>query len=683
MRFIQNIHNKNVVSKISGFALIVSLLFIVFPGQEATAKKSLPENYPRVGNYFLDPYISTYEAEQLAKWDVVVLGFDTQYNSPDAFTKMKEINPDIILLAYIPSEEVPLKHLGVTDKKSPVYTIYHRLVENDNWYLKNSSGEYVNFYPDTRMINVTTAWKKSLSNFVTKHVLKEHPKKWDGVFYDNCFNNVAWVDPKIDVDADGKADNWNTADAQWKNGMNVIMKRTRNKNPNSFIVCNSNGDYYTYINGRLMEAFPSDYDGGWSGSMEKYFNVIADGDIPSMVIVNTVADSTDSTNYKLMRYNLGSTLLGNGFASYDQSIDVHHSLWWYDEYSVALGNPLGGAFNVDTNAGPTNFTDGLWRRNFQRGIVFVNSSNSDRTIQLEEGFEKILGTQDTTVNNGEVVGTVKIPAHDGIILLGRIDQVANAPFINGTFAKVFNVEGNQTRNAFFSYNSLFPGSNTIIYLEDVATTIIADETYVTVRKNGQTITKFAPYGDQFKGGINIAVDRLDGKKKGYRIVTGTKDYGPHVKIYSLKGKLRNPGCFPYAESFRGGVNVAIGDVIKKNGGKEIVVAAAKGGGPHVRILNRNCELISPGFFAYDESLHTGISVAAGDIDNDGSDEIVTIPSQGGAPYVRMFNHKGNEVSPGFYAFNKDDRNGAQISVSDIDGDELSEIVAMSFSIFNQ
>ena len=202
------------------------------------------------------------------------------------------------------------------------------------------------------MINVNSEWKKVLPDFMTKQVLKKHRKKWDGVFYDNCFNNASWVSSDIDLNGDGIAESGSEVDRQWQEGMNLMMKRTRKKNKKKLVVCNSDGEYYTHINGRLIEAFPSEFDGGWSGSMRKYFDVLKRAKKPSMVVVNTVANSKDRTNYQQMRFNLTSALMGDGFASYDESIDRHASLWWYDEYSVALGNPLGGAFNVDTNEGP-------------------------------------------------------------------------------------------------------------------------------------------------------------------------------------------------------------------------------------------------------------------------------------------------------------------------------------------
>jgi len=662
-----------------GVLVLVGNLVVIHSVQAV----SLPDKFPRVANYFLDPEISDSEAQDLAQWDVVVVGFETYYTSPNAFKIMRQKNPDIIVLAYVASEEVSETHLRETDTHNPEYQLYNQLNSHDDWFLKNTSGSYLNFYPGTRLINVTSDWKTVLPQFMTTTILKAHPAAWDGVFYDNCFNDISWIDNKVDIDLNGQADNWHTTDAAWSAGMTTIMKQTRSLNPQALIICNSNGKYYNYINGRLIEAFPSSFDGNWTGSMQKYFDVMNTAKAPTMVVVNTVTNSSASTNYQLMRYNLTSTLLGNGFASFDQSVDFHHSLWWYDEYDVALGNPLGGPYNVATNQGSDHMAEGVWRRNFQRGIVFVNSSSDTKTIQLEDGFEKILGTQDPAVNSGQLIGSVRIPAHDGIILQGRIAQVVNAPYVNGTFAKVFNDSGKTIRNSFFSYNSSYGGSDQVVYLEDVNKTIVAGSTYVDVYAGTAHVARFAPYGTQFSSGVNIAVDRLNGNKKGYRIVTGTQGGGAQVRIFNLNGNLTNPGCFPYGTAFSGGINVALGNVYTKSRTKEIVVAPGHGGGPQVMILNNVCKTLTTGWFAYDKNLHSGVSVAVGDVNNDGKDDIITVPGQGGAPYVRIFNRKGKELRPGFYAFNQSNRSGTQVAVSDVDGNGQKELVAMSLSIFNE
>ena len=55
--------------------LLYISLWLSLPGLALAV--NLPDGYPRVGNYFLDPEISDAEATELAQWDIVVVGFET------------------------------------------------------------------------------------------------------------------------------------------------------------------------------------------------------------------------------------------------------------------------------------------------------------------------------------------------------------------------------------------------------------------------------------------------------------------------------------------------------------------------------------------------------------------------------------------------------------------------------
>jgi hypothetical protein len=72
---------------------------------------------------------------------------------------------------------------------------------------------------------------------------------------------------------------------------------------------------------------------------------------------------------------------------------------WLDRISLQQGN-----------------TD-VWRRDFEHGIVLVNSSSQPVTIPLGGVFVKINGAQDRTVNDGATVTEITLPPQDGIILL--------------------------------------------------------------------------------------------------------------------------------------------------------------------------------------------------------------------------------------------------------------------------
>mgnify|MGYP000421619878 CR=1 FL=1 len=161
------------------------------------------------------------------------------------------------------------------------------------------------------------------------------------------------------------------------------------------------------------------------------------------------------------------------------------------------------------------------------------------------------------------------------------------------------------------------------------------------------------YGPDFFAGVEIAAGDIDGDGKD-EIITGPgPGGGPHIKIFNdnfaLKGQF-----FAYAPSFRGGVMVASGDV-NGDGKDEIITGAGPGGGPHVRVFDARGKLLLQ-FFAYAPSFKGGVTVASGDINGDGKDEIITGAGPGGGPHVRVFDGKGSEVMQ-FFAYDKSFRGG--------------------------
>ncbi len=59
----------------------------------------------------------------------------------------------------------------------------------------------------------------------------------------------------------------------------------------------------------------------------------------------------------------------------------------------------------------------VFRRDFENGIAIANATPSARTIQLGGEFQRISGTQDSSVNNGRTVTSVTIPPYDGLLLV--------------------------------------------------------------------------------------------------------------------------------------------------------------------------------------------------------------------------------------------------------------------------
>ncbi|MCP4248334.1 MAG: VCBS repeat-containing protein, partial [bacterium] len=131
---------------------------------------------------------------------------------------------------------------------------------------------------------------------------------------------------------------------------------------------------------------------------------------------------------------------------------------------------------------------------------------------------------------------------------------------------------------------------------------------------------------------------------------------------------------------------AAGD-LDGDGYDEIVSGAGPGAvyGPHVRGFNYDgagsaTPISGVSFFAYG-TLKFGVKVACGDIDGDGMDEIITGAGPGVVfgPHVRAWNVDGGTASPiggvNFFAYDGT-LYGANVAAFDVDGDGIDEILTM-------
>ncbi|MBV8161888.1 MAG: hypothetical protein JO265_13270 [Acidimicrobiia bacterium] len=156
--------------------------------------------------------------------------------------------------------------------------------------------------------------------------------------------------------------------------------------------------------------------------------------------------------------------------------------------------------------------------------------------------------------------------------------------------------------------------------------------------NGQNIGGFYAYAPNFTGGVYVAAGHVT-SATGDQIVTGAgAGGGPHVRVFAADGTPVG-GFMAYDTSFPGGVRVATGDV-EGNGTADIVTGAGPGGGPHVRIFRADGTPVG-GFMAYDPSFHGGVYVGTVRAPDNKSDWIVTGAGEGGGPHIKIWDAAGN------------------------------------------
>lgn len=161
----------------------------------------------------------------------------------------------------------------------------------------------------------------------------------------------------------------------------------------------------------------------------------------------------------------------------------------------------------------------------------------------------------------------------------------------------------------------------------------------------------------------------------FSIITGAGPGGsPHIRSFSQAGVAENEPnkLFAYGKSFRGGVHVATGD-IDKDGTDEIITAPRAGGGPQVRIFEKNGTKRGIEIWPFHPSSRTGISVASGDADGDGKDEIAVAQAEKGQAWVKVYRYNQQKTILGEWNAFGDANCGASISMGDIDGDLKAEV----------
>lgn len=126
-------------------------------------------------------------------------------------------------------------------------------------------------------------------------------------------------------------------------------------------------------------------------------------------------------------------------------------------------------------------------------------------------------------------------------------------------------------------------------------------------------------------------------------------------------------------AFTGGVRVATGDV-NGDGTPDIVVTAGPGGGPAVKIFSGIDGTILASFYAYGSTFAGGVDVAVADLNGDGFAEIVTGSGIGAGPHIKVFDGITFEEKASYYAFEPTFTGGIRVAVGDTNGDGTPDLI---------
>jgi hypothetical protein len=191
-------------------------------------------------------------------------------------------------------------------------------------------------------------------------------------------------------------------------------------------------------------------------------------------------------------------------------------------------------------------------------------------------------------------------------------------------------------------------------------------------RTGQIVQSFFAYESSFMGGAYVATGDVNGDGFVDIIVGAGEGGGPRVMVFSGRDGTLLYNFFAYDESFRGGVQVASADV-DGDGFADIIVGAGLGGGPHVMIFSGRDGSLLLTFFAYDESFRGGVQVAAGDLLGTGRPQLIVGSGWGGGPVVRIFDPRSGTLLQDQMVDDPASRNGINVGIADATGSGLASL----------
>jgi streptogramin lyase len=194
----------------------------------------------------------------------------------------------------------------------------------------------------------------------------------------------------------------------------------------------------------------------------------------------------------------------------------------------------------------------------------------------------------------------------------------------------------------------------------------------TFDANGNPLATFTAFPG-FNGAVRVTLGDINGDGFLDTIVgAGPGAPGGHIIVFDGKtgAVIRSFFAFP---GYTGGVFVASGDV--NNDGFDDIIVGADAGAPggHVEVFDGKTNALIQSFFAF-PGFNGGVRVAAGDVNGDGSADII-VGAGPGAPggHIEVFDGKTNALLLSFLSF-PGFSGGMFVGSGDVNGDGFADII---------
>jgi hypothetical protein len=339
-------------------------------------------------------------------------------------------NPGILIAKYTVFNEAPS-----TDQNAAKRDLWDKLHSESgpggDWWARSADGGHASTWPNTWLTNITRFVTPDAGGLTWPQwkVARDHNLFFSGGAFDAIFFDNWFYRPRASVDWDGDGNNDSKDDPKvrewYRQGNLDALGKIREIAPELFVIGNVNGNpgtgegmltepeyqgqigsLYEYAMGK---SFSTETWGGWEMMMSQYQTTISNSRY-RVAIFNVEGGAQD---YQFMRYSLASCLMDDGYFYYGDPQGWYRDIHWFDEFEIELGRAMDPPQN-------SAWKQGVFMRRFEKGMAIVNpKGNGTQTVTVPEGYRRIAGTQDPSVNNGEIATSVTLLERDGIILISE------------------------------------------------------------------------------------------------------------------------------------------------------------------------------------------------------------------------------------------------------------------------
>lgn len=418
---------------------------IAFDPDMPETEDAWPPTFPRTATYYLSQDRLP-PVEELARYDLVVVDHEWAHRTPRSyFDELEAANPRMRLLAYVNVVDYP-RNLGSPGYWAGRYDLWQFTGSEQSsfpqeWIATTVAGAQVSEWPGTTMVNFTDAGPRvggmGYAEYAADWVVDEvwSAGIWDGILLDVWGDRIYSADSDHwDIDRDGVDEPDSEIygpGSPWARGVAQAEALIRSRLPRDAILI-ANGDRTLegdVLDGRVWESFADPYaDRDPRVDLGRYLDAAAEPGYREPGVWMTINRKrfglSAADQQRRARFFATATLLGDGFwAPMGSDYGVPD---YYDELGAGgpgrgyLGRPipeasLSGSRTPGSDGLPAE--PGVYRRDFDHGIVLVNAGDTGERITLEKPYRKLEGTWDPAANGGELTDEVTLPPLDGVVLL--------------------------------------------------------------------------------------------------------------------------------------------------------------------------------------------------------------------------------------------------------------------------